>query len=69
MFSNLNFIIYDFFSLSCNPDSGTSTEFIPNSVPTLGKMAHFSYYNPPGFFVKRHKLLSKLIKFKYENKK
>jgi hypothetical protein len=32
-------------------------------------MAHFSYYNPAGFFVKRVRLLSKLIKFKYENKK
>jgi hypothetical protein len=65
MFLYLNFIIYDFFSLNCNPDSGT--EFIPNSLPTLVKMAHFSYYNPAGIFVKRDKLLSKLIKFKYEN--
>jgi hypothetical protein len=35
--------------------------------PTLGKTAHFSCNNPAGFFVKRDKLLSKLIKFKYEN--
>jgi hypothetical protein len=33
----------------------------------LGKIAHFSYFNPTGFFVKRDKLLSKLIKLKYEN--
>jgi hypothetical protein len=30
-------------------------------------MAHFSYYNPAVFFVKRDEILSKLIKFKYEN--
>jgi hypothetical protein len=31
-------------------------------------MEHFSYYNPAGFFfVKRDKLLSKLIKFKNDN--
>jgi hypothetical protein len=30
-------------------------------------MAHVSYYNPAGFSGKGDKLLSKLIKFKYEN--
>jgi hypothetical protein len=30
-------------------------------------MAHFSYYNPAGFFVKRDKLSSKMMKFKYED--
>jgi hypothetical protein len=30
MFSYSNFIIYDFYTLSYNPDSGT--EFIPNSL-------------------------------------
>jgi hypothetical protein len=65
MFSYLNFLIYYFFSLSCNPDTGTG--FFPKQRPTLGKMAHFSCYNPACFFVKRDKLLSKLIKFKYKN--
>jgi hypothetical protein len=37
----------------------------------LGKMAHFFYFTfilyPYWVFVKRDKLLSRLIKFKYEN--
>jgi hypothetical protein len=32
----------------------------------LGKLAHFSYYNPAVFFVKRDEILNKLIKFKNE---
>jgi hypothetical protein len=32
-------------------------------------MAHFSYYNPAVFVVKRDEILSKLIKFQYENMK
>jgi hypothetical protein len=30
-------------------------------------MAHFSYYNPAVFFVKRDEIVSKLLKFKYES--
>jgi hypothetical protein len=30
-------------------------------------MTHFSYHNPAVFFVKHDKLLSKLIKYKYES--
>jgi hypothetical protein len=38
MFSYSNFIIYDFFTLSYNPDSGI--EFIPNSVNDFGIKLH-----------------------------
>jgi hypothetical protein len=53
-----------FFNLICNPDSGT--EFIPNSVRLWEKWRIF-HTNPAGVFVKRDQLLSKRIKFKYEN--
>jgi hypothetical protein len=65
MFSYSNYIIYDFISLSYNPDSGT--EFIPNFGKNGAFFILLSYYTPTGFFVKRDKLLSQLIKFKYEN--
>jgi hypothetical protein len=39
MFSYLNFIIYDFFSLSCNPDLGT--EFLPKNVRLYAKNGAF----------------------------
>jgi hypothetical protein len=66
-FAYLNFSIYDFFSLSCNPDSGT--EFIPNSLRLWDKWRIFHTITTLGFFVKCDKplILSKLIKFKYEN--
>jgi hypothetical protein len=62
MFSYLKFIIYDFFCLSCSPDSGT--DLIPTSVR---KMAHFSYYKPAVFFVKRDLDFKQTDKFKYKN--
>jgi hypothetical protein len=67
MFSYLNYIIYDFFSLSYNPDSGT--EFIPTRTK---KIALFYFtcilpVYPYWVFVKRDKLFSQLIKLKYEN--
>jgi hypothetical protein len=65
MFSYLNCIIYDFFSLRYNPDLGT--EFIPTSVQLWEKWRIFHTYNPAVFFVKRDEILSKLINFKYEN--
>jgi hypothetical protein len=69
MFSYSNYNIYDFFSSSYNPDSGT--EFIPNTLQLWEKLCIFfillSYYTYTGFFVKRDKLLNKLIKFKYES--
>jgi hypothetical protein len=35
-------------------------------VQNLSQTAHFSYYNPAVFVVKRNEIFSKLIKFKYE---
>jgi hypothetical protein len=62
-------IIYDFFSLMMYPDSGT--EFIPNTLRLWEKWRIFLFYfhtiYPNWVFVKRDKLLSQLIKFKYEN--
>jgi hypothetical protein len=69
MFSYSNYINYDFFSLSYNPDSGT--EFIPNNMSRLWEKGRIFYFifilYAYWIFVKRDKLLSKLIKFKYEN--
>jgi hypothetical protein len=69
MFSYSNYIIFDFFSLSYNPDSGT--EFIPNTLRLWEKwhIFYFSFILYAWIFVKRDtgKLLGKLIKFKYEN--
>jgi hypothetical protein len=57
------------FSLSFAPDSGT--EFIPNTLRLWGKWRIFyvlvAYYIPLLGFFKLDKLLSQLIKFKYEN--
>jgi hypothetical protein len=47
MFLYLNFIIYDFFSLSCNPDLGT--EFITNSIRLWEKWRIFYTINLLGF--------------------
>jgi hypothetical protein len=66
MFSYSNYIIYDFFSFSHNPDSGT--EFIPNTLWEKWRIFNFIYIlYAYWIFVKRDKLLGKLIKFKYEN--
>jgi hypothetical protein len=65
MFSYLNFIIYDSFQLELQLWFGY--RIYPRQRWTLGEMVHFSYYNPAGVFVEHDKLLSKLIKFKYEN--
>jgi hypothetical protein len=40
MFYYSNFIINDFFTLNYNPDSGSGTEFIPNSDRLCDKIAH-----------------------------
>jgi hypothetical protein len=70
MFSYSNYVIYDFFSLSYNPHSGT--EFIPNTL-RLWEKWHIFYFifilYAYWIFVKRDKLLNKLIKFEYENMK
>jgi hypothetical protein len=42
MFSYLNYIIYDFFSLSYNPDS--HTEFIPNTLRLWEKWRIYLFY-------------------------
>jgi hypothetical protein len=57
----LSFII---FQLELQPRFGY--RIYSKQRPTLGKPAHFSYYNPAVFFVKRDEILNKLIKFKYE---
>jgi hypothetical protein len=56
-----------FFQLSYNPYSGT--EFIPNTFRLWEKWRffYFTLLYPYWVFVKRDKLLSQLIKFKYEN--
>jgi hypothetical protein len=70
MFSYKNYIIYDLFSLSCNPD--LVAEFIPKTWHIWDKKNGtffnfiFTLYSY-SIFVKRDKLLSKIIKFKYEN--
>jgi hypothetical protein len=68
MFSYSNYIIYEFFSLSTlYSDSGT--EFIPKRTNFGKNCAFFSFtfVLPYWVFVKRDKLLSQLIKFKYQN--
>jgi hypothetical protein len=56
MFSYSNFIIYDFFCLSYNLDSGT--EFIPNSdrlwdkIARMGSTVHSAILNDKNFNMK-----------------
>jgi hypothetical protein len=55
-----------FFSLTYNPESGT--EFILNMLRLWGKCRIFYFiFILYAYFVKSDKLLSNLIKFKYEN--
>jgi hypothetical protein len=69
IFSYSNYIIYEFFSLSCIPD--LVAEFIPKTWHIWDKWRIFLNFiftlYPYWIFVKRDKLLSKKIKFKYEN--
>jgi hypothetical protein len=60
-------LVYDFFSLSYNPD--LVAEFIPKhgTYGINGTFFIFFILCPYWIFVKRDKLLSKKIKFKYEN--
>jgi hypothetical protein len=60
--------MYDFFSLSYNPD--LAAEFIPKAWHIWDKwrIFHFIFTLYPYWIcVKRDKLLSETIKFKYEN--
>jgi hypothetical protein len=65
MFSYKNYIIYDFFSLSYNPD--LVAEIIPKTWHIWDKWLIFFTLYPYWIVVKSDKLVIKNIKFKYEN--